>query len=114
MELLDCCNTASLKLIKRVYQTNADIFDVKQCPSCQTYWLYRCLEENWWDNLQLNQNEYEAWYVPLEESELDQVYEMDLSKIEYREGFTHIRTTVPLFGSSEWKKLRVPKERSRN
>ena len=114
MELVDCCTTSSLKLIKRVYQSNADVFDVKQCPSCQNYWLYRYLEENWWDNLQLKQNEYEAWYIPLVEAELDQVYEMNLSKIEYRDGFTHIRTTVPLASSSEWKKLKIPTEPSHN
>ncbi len=110
MKLNDCCNTTSLKLVKRVYQSNADIFDVKQCPECQIYWLYRNREKDWWDNVQLKQNEYEAWYVPLAEEELAQVYEMDLSNIGYRDGFTHIRTTVPLSGSSEWEKLKVPVE----
>lgn len=113
MKLNNCCNTMSLKLIKRIYQSNADIFDVKQCPHCHVYWLYRRLEENWWDNIQLKEDEYEEWYLPLDENELEQVYEMDLSDIGYRTGFTHIKTTVPLNNSDEWKKLKTPLEKPR-
>lgn len=110
MKLNDCCITTSLELIKRIYQSNADIFDIKQCPLCCSYWLYRYREENWWDNIQLKENEYEEWYVPVLEQELPRLYQMDLSSIQYREGFTHIRTTAPLLDSSEWKKLKIPVE----
>ncbi|MHA2937355.1 hypothetical protein ACXJY6_03555 [Vibrio sp. RC27] len=111
MKLNNCCNTNTLKLVRRIYKSNADKFDVKQCPDCHIYWLYRYREENWWNNLQLKENEHEEWYVPLTECELEKVYKMDLSNIGYRSGFTHIRTTVPLASSAEWKRLKTPVEK---
>lgn len=111
MNIIDCCDTGTLALVKRIYQSNADQYDLKQCPNCQRYWLYRYLEENCWDNLQLDQSECEEWYIPLEEDELEQVNQMALSKVGSRDGYMHIKKVIPVTSSDDWKRLRTPLEK---
>lgn len=111
MNIIDCCDTGTLVLVKRIYQSNADQYDLKQCPDCRRHWLYRYLEDNWWDNLQLNQNDCEEWYIPLEDDELEQVSQMELSKIGSRDGYMHIKKVIPTISSDDWKRLRIPAEK---
>ncbi|MFM2480820.1 hypothetical protein [Celerinatantimonas sp. YJH-8] len=110
MKLNHCCDTSALQLIKRVYESNADVFEVLQCPDCHGYWLYRYLEKNWFNNLQLKENEYEAWFIPLKAEELAQIYAMQLSHIQNRAGYMHITTIAPLTKSVEWARLLTPLE----
>ena len=108
MKLKECCNTDSLTLVRRVYESNADVFDVKKCPHCQTFWLYRYLEENWWENLQMKFEEFEEWYCRLSSNDLDAVEAMNLSDLSHGQEIVYVKTQSSL-SAEEWQRMCTPR-----
>lgn len=102
MQIGNCCNTNNLKEIEIIYQSNIDQFILKKCPTCQKFWLNRILEKDWFSNIQLKEDEHEAWYIGLSANELDSLNNKEFDKISCNNGYFHISTAKE---ESNWRTI---------
>jgi len=105
MQLSKCCHTKTLEKVADVYKSNADEFILYRCSECQEHWLYRHLEEGWMNNLTLDENEYEAWYIGIPKEYLNYVYSMEFEKILMHHGYVHISTVDEAECKSRWQQI---------
>lgn len=105
MKLNDCCHTDSLNTVKKIYQSNSDLFEIKQCVTCAQYWLYRYLEDGWLSNVQLGESEYEAWYIGVLDDELQDACNMAFDNLSTTSDFLYLSSKVFNEKISDWKKV---------
>ena len=87
-----CCDTDSLTLIKELYHSNVDDFNLYQCPECKGHWLHRKIEHNWVDNMRFNENDWEAWYVKIEDQDLPNVMEGQFDEVLFNGTYLYLST----------------------
>ncbi|WNO09773.1 hypothetical protein [Teredinibacter sp. KSP-S5-2] len=105
MKLNLCCEVDRLITVREIYQSNSDDFVMKMCPSCSQHWLYRYLEEDWRSNIQLGENEYEAWYIGVLDEELQEAYNMAFDNLSTTSDFLYLSSKVFNEKISDWKKI---------
>lgn len=88
----NCCHTETLEKIKILFQDNDEEYILNKCNSCQTNWLYKRVEENWMNNHLLQENEYEAWYIKIDENQLKDVEKLKFSVLQYNANYVYINT----------------------
>lgn len=103
IKLNKCCNTNTFTKVKEVYRSNVDEFILYQCTKCEKFWLYRKLEFNYVDNLRFDLNEYEAWYIGVDQKDLEKVYALEFDKILLTHGYLHLSTVDE---NRDWQRIR--------
>lgn len=88
----NCCNTDTLSEIKVLFHSNVDHLVLMQCPHCQTYWLYRHHEPDWWNNMMLKENNYEAWYLRISDEYLPHVEDLNFDVLKYFANYLYVST----------------------
>lgn len=88
----NCCTVETLKKCKLLFQNNSEQYVLYQCRQCQTYWLYKKLEEKWFDNLQLKEHEYEAWYIKIASQDMPYVLKLEFDKMFFTDNYLYIAT----------------------
>lgn len=88
----NCCNTDTLSEIKILFHSNIDHLVLMQCPDCQTHWLYRHHEPDWMNNLMLKENNYEAWYLRIEDKYLSHVEALNFDILQYCANYLYLST----------------------
>jgi hypothetical protein len=85
-----CCNTETLDKVTTLFQDNDEKYTLYKCPTCQTHWLYKKVEENWVNNHLLQENEHEAWYIRIEEKQLEEVMKLKFSVLQFNGNYVYI------------------------
>ena len=99
----DCCSIASLEKIKLLFQDNVEEYTLYKCSKCQVHWLYKEVEKQWVNNIQLQEHEYSAWYVRIAERDLQHVLNLEFGKILFNGNYLYISTegNTPKFTTKE-------------
>ncbi len=105
IKLNRCCNTDTLTKVKEIYHSNSDEFILHQCNRCQKFWLYRKLEEAWKNNILLQEDEYEVWYIGITKEDVEKACSLDFDAIVMTHGYLYISTTDSVKRSC-WRKIR--------
>ena len=105
IKLNNCCHTDSLIKTNEIYRSNADEFTLYQCNACKKFWLYRKLETEWMNNLFLQEDAYEAWYIGILEEDLEKVYNMEFDAIHMTHGYLYL-STMNVTEASHWKHIK--------
>lgn len=92
-KLSACCSVSTLEKIDTIFESNSDEFVLYRCCVCQHYWLYHKHEDNWMDNFRFGWDEYQEWYIGIEEDDLPKVYEKKFSEITELHGLVYNDTT---------------------
>ncbi|MFA6145010.1 MAG: hypothetical protein WC691_09415 [Sulfuricurvum sp.] len=88
----NCCNSDNLNEIKVLFHSNIDHLVLMQCPECQSHWLYRHHEPDWMNNLMLRENDYEAWYLRIDDEYLHHVEELNFDELKYCANYLYVST----------------------
>lgn len=88
----NCCNSDTLSESRVLFHSNVDHLVLMQCPDCQTHWLYRHHEPDWWNNMMLNENNYEAWYLRIQDEYLSHAEALDFSILRYCADYLYVST----------------------
>jgi hypothetical protein len=102
-KLNECCCVSELEKIDEIYHSNSDDFVLYKCEKCEKHWLYHCNEQNWFDNLRFDWDEYQEWYIGILEKNLLKVYEKRFDEITQFHGFVY-RDTTNSGDSERWRK----------
>ena len=105
IKLNKCCHTDTLTRVKEIYRSNADEFTLYQCNTCKKFWLYRKLETEWKNNILLQEDAYEAWYIGILEEDLEKVYNLEFDAILMTHGYLYL-STMNAVETSYWKDIR--------
>ncbi len=105
IKLNKCCRTDLLSRVKEIYRSNSDEFTLYQCNACKKFWLYRKLETEWKNNILLQEDAYEVWYIGIVKEDVEKVCSLDFDAIVMTHGYLYISTTDSTKRSC-WRKMR--------